>query len=337
MKRLIVLLGGLGVLAVAAGVGGFLWLEGLVSTPANPEGADVTFAVPKGATARGLGQPLIDAGLVKSPLAWRYFLWKRGGLNAKAGKHVVSGKLTLDALAKALEAAPLVEDEPFIVVEGWRLRDTDKALAEKGWARPGDYVKAASRPDSYKAPFALPTTTLEGYLYPETYRFPVGGFTVEALVQKQLDTFAERFWVPQQGAIAQSGRTLEQLVIMASLLEREEPTPRQRATVAGILWKRFDKKTPLGVDATSRYELEEWNDRKAFLKKLRDENDPWNTRTRAGLPPGPLGATTLDSLHAALNPEKNPYWYYLHDSNKQLHPSKNAEEHEALRAKYNVY
>jgi UPF0755 protein len=107
--------------------------------------------------------------------------------------------------------------------------------------------------------------------------------------------------------------------------------------VAGILWKRIDKGFALGVDATSRYELADWNDRKAFLKRLRDNTDPYNTRTRPGLPPGPIGAPTVDSLRAALHPKASEYWYYLHDAEKKLHPSRNAEEHEALRVKYNVY
>jgi UPF0755 protein len=91
------------------------------------------------------------------------------------------------------------------------------------------------------------------------------------------------------------------------------------------------------VDATSRYELAEWNDRKAFLKRLRDPSDPWNSRHRKGLPPGPIGSPTVESLRAALAPTKNEYWYYLHDAERRLHPSRNAQEHEALRKKYNVY
>ena len=71
---------------------------------------------------------------------------------------------------------------------------------------------------------------------------------------------------------------------MASMLEREEPKPEQRPMVAGILWKRIDNKWNLGVDATSRYTLEEWNNRKAFLKKLRDPKDPYNTRLKEVFP-----------------------------------------------------
>jgi UPF0755 protein len=160
---------------------------------------------------------------------------------------------------------------------------------------------------------------------------------LHALIQRQLDTFGERFFTPNKGEIEKCGRTLHQLVTMASMLEREEPVPGQRPLVAGILWKRVDKGFPLGVDATSRYELAEWNDRQAFLQHLRDTSDPWNSRVHKGLPPGPIGAPTVDSLRAALAPQPSDFWYYLHDAERHLHPSRNAQEHEALRRKYNVY
>jgi UPF0755 protein len=124
---------------------------------------------------------------------------------------------------------------------------------------------------------------------------------------------------------------------MASMLEREEPTPSQRSLVAGILWKRLDHGWKLGVDATSRYTLEEWNDRGAFLRQLRDANDPYNTRLREGLPPTAIGNPGLVSLEAALAPIESEYWYYLHDADKILRPGRNAAEHEALRRRYNVY
>ena len=80
-----------------------------------------------------------------------------------------------------------------------------------------------------------------------------------------------------------------------------------------------------------------WNDRRAFLKKLRDPRDPYNTRLRKGLPPTPIGAPSLSSLKAALRPKKSRYLYYLHDSNGNIHFARNAKQHEANRKKYNVY
>lgn len=334
MKKLTALVG---VLIVAAGAS-FLWLESTANRALDMDDrTSYEFEVPRGASGQALGGMLESQALIRDHRLWRYHLWRRGGLQAKAGRHLVGPGMSLATIASILEGPPLPEDEPFVMIEGWRLRDTDAALALRGWTEAGAYAKAASDSAGYRAPFPLPAGSLEGYLYPETYGVIPEGFQPRELVQRQLDTFVARFWQPHREEIEASGRSLHELVIMASLLEREEPLPEQRPLVAGILWKRLDHRTPLGVDATSRYELREWNDRRAFLAKLRDPKDPWNTRTRNGLPPGPIGAPTLDSLLAALRPVESPYWYYLHDADRILRPSRNGAEHEALRRKYNVY
>ncbi|MHB8877308.1 MAG: endolytic transglycosylase MltG [Myxococcaceae bacterium] len=338
MKRLLAVVLALLVLAVAASSGAFLWAQGAVAAPGpKGDGAELIFTVPKKTTARGIGRLLAEQGLIDSPRLWRFCLWRRGGLEAKAGQFKLKRGQSMAELATALEGAPLPEDVPFVVVEGWRLRDTDAALAAKGFIRAGEYVAAASAPGGYTAPFPLPSRSLEGYLYPETYRVPKEGLQVAVLIQRQLDTFVERVFTPYQDEVKKSPRTLDALVTLASMLEREEPTPAQRPLVAGIMWKRIDRGIPLGVDATSRYELEEWNDRKRFLERLRDEADPYNTRTRAGLPPTPIGSPTEASFAAALRPVSSEFLYYLHDAEKKLHPSRNWQEHEALRKRYNVY
>ncbi len=340
MKRILKVLAALVAVGVLAAGGGWLWLQARLDTPAQAGGAQaapVEFVVPRGASARALGPLLEKEGLITDARLWRLYLWQQGGVSLKAGRFHLRPTMTLAEIATTLSGAPLPEDSPFTFVEGWRLRDTDAALAAKGLIKPGEWIRAATGPQNFTAPFPLPKDTLEGYLYPETYRFVQDEVDVHALIQAQLDTFTQRFWEPHKDEIQKSGRTLHQLVIMASMLEREEPVPDQRPLVAGILWKRFDSKTALGVDATSRYELAEWNDRKAFLKRLRDPDDAYNTRTRAGLPPTPIGAPTVSSLVAALRPTPSKYWYYLHDADKVLHPSVNAAEHEAKRHKYNVW
>ncbi|QRO00212.1 endolytic transglycosylase MltG [Archangium violaceum] len=338
MKRILLVLLVLVVLAAGGVAGTFFWAESQVKQAAAPPGAPtVEFTVSKGVTGRGLGPQLASQGLIRDARLWRWHLFRRGSFAPKAGRHAVSPSMTMAEIATALEGNPIPDDVPFVIVEGWRLRDTDAALVTAGLIKPGAYIAAASQPARFTAPFTLPRATLEGYLYPETYRVVPGAFKVEELIQRQLDTFTERFYAPQKAAIERSGRSLHEVVVMASMLEREEPVPAQRPLVAGILWKRVDKGFPLGVDATSRYELAEWNDRLAFLQRLRDTSDPWNSRHRKGLPPGPIGAPSVESLQAALAPKPSEFWYYLHDAERRLHPSRNAEEHEALRRKYNVY
>ena len=337
MKRLLSILGFLAVLAIVGAVAAYALAERALHAPKDPTAAPVELTVPRGTSARALGALLEREGLITDARLWRYHLMRRGGLGVKAGRYKLSAAQTIPELAQALAGPPLPEDVPFTVVEGWRLRDTDAALAAAKLLPAGAWVRAASQPARYRAPFPLPADSLEGYLYPETYGVVPERVTPESLVQAQLDTFVKRFWEPNRDELAKSRRSLHELVTMASILEREEPDPAQRPLVAGILWKRFDARTPLGVDATSRYELEEWNDRRAFLKRLRDPSDRWNTRTRAGLPPGPIGSPTLASLLSALRPVESEYWYYLHDAQRRLHPSRNAAEHEALRKQYDVY
>lgn len=303
--------------------------------PVDPkDSTEILFEVPEGATARGLGASLSEQRLVSSSERWTWFLrMGADGSCIKAGRHKVRRNMDAKEILKNLCGAPIPKDEPFTVVEGWRARDIDAALVEKGWIKAGEYLSAVGEVASYSLPF--PATQLEGYLYPETYKVEPDRFSAKGLVQRQLDTFTERFWTPYHEKLG--NRSLSEIVVMASLVEKEEPNPNNRPTVAGILWKRIDNSWNLGVDATSRYSLDDWNDRDAFLKKLRDPSDPYNTRLKPGLPPTAIGNPGLEALVAAANPKPSEYWYYLHDANKTLHPAKNEAEHEANRRRYNVY
>jgi UPF0755 protein len=327
----------LGVLTGGAMAGGYLWVDAVIHER-TPEAPEVELKIPKGASTRAVGRLLVEEGLVSDGRALE--LWLRLGPGVpgpKAGRHLVSATMTVPELFAALAETPLPEDVPVTLVEGWRLADADRALAEEDRLEPGLYLKAASSTVGYRIPFPVEGDTLAGYLLPDTYMVPPGPIDPRALVQRQLDAFAERFWSPHREEIEASGRSLRTLVILASLLEREEPKPEVRPKVAGVLYNRLDADTPLGVDATSRYELEDWSDRRAFLKKLRDPTDPWNTRLKPGLPPGPIGAPSLPSLLAALRPEPTDAWYYLHDDQQRIHFSRTAEEHEAKRRKYDVW
>ncbi len=305
------------------------------SAPVDPDATDTfVFEVPKGAVASNLGDELVAAGFVSSELQWKLYLRGADASCLKAGRFEVSLSMSLDELVRTLCGAPLPDDVAFTVVEGWRIRDTDRALAEAGLIAPGAYAEVALN-KAVEAPFEVSSPTYEGYLYPETYHVPASGVDPARLVQRQLQTFKERWLDANEGDLGK--RTLHEIVVMASMLEREEPRPEQRPLVAGILWKRIDTGNALGVDATSRYTLEDWNDRGAFLGRLRDPDDPYNTRLRKGLPPTAIGSPAVSSLDAALHPVDSPYWYYLHDASGTLHPARNAEEHEANRKKYNVY
>lgn len=316
----------------------FLLTFGCVNAdaPLHPgDDAPVVLEVPKGATANGLGPTLVEQGLAPSAWQWKFFLRGEDASCLKAGRFQVRRSMSMREVLKTLCSAPLSEDVPFTVIEGWRIRDIDAALAAKGWIAPGAY-QAVAESKAVELPFPVASPTLEGYLYPETYAISPAGFSPEKLVVRQLETFQARF-LTTHGAEVEAGRGLHAVVVMASMLEREEPKPAQRPLVAGILWKRIDHGWQLGVDATSRYDLPEWNDRAAFMKNLRNETHPYNTRILKGLPPTAIGNPTVSSLEAALHPIESEFWYYLHDPQGEIHPGRNAAEHDALRHQYGVW
>lgn len=303
--------------------------------PVNPgDTEEREFVVPSGATAGGLTTRLEEAGLIPGTLQWKIFLRQRDASCLKAGRHRVRGDMSLNQLVDSLCAPPLPEDVPFTVVEGWRISDTDAALAAKGWIEAGAYITAATR-KSVDAPFDVTGPTFEGYLFPETYMVVPDRFSAEGFVARQLQTFNDRFLEPHRSDLG--ARTLHDVVIVASMLEREEPKPSQRPVTAGIIWKRLDASWQLGIDATSHYTLAEWNDRKAFLGKLRDPTDPYNTRLNKGLPPTAIGGPSISSLEAAIQPIASEWWFYLHDSKGTFHGARNGDEHDANRKRYNVY
>lgn len=302
--------------------------------PLNPgDDAPLFYEVPAGSSASRLTAPLQELGVLPGEWQWKWFLRGTDAGCVKAGRHELRRSMSMRQVLESLCGAPIPEDEPFTVVEGWRIRDIDAALAAKGWIKAGEYA-ALAESKAVTVPFEIPGKTLEGYLFPDTYRVEPKKLTAKGFIERQLSTFQERFLAASPNL---GGRKLHDVVIVASLVEREEPTKNNRPIVAGVIWKRLDASWNLGIDASSRYVLPDWNDREAFLARLRDPADPYNTRLRGGLPPTPIGNPGIESLQAAGAPKTTEFWYYLHDGQGVLHGGKTAAEHEANRAKYNVY
>lgn len=170
----------------------------------------------------------------------------------------------------------------------------------------------------------------EGYLFPETYFF-----FPEATEEEVLKTMEEEFQDVAKSLasdIEKSGHTMREIVIMASILEKEARTPEDQALVSGILWKRISMKMPLQVDAPFLYILGKTSAQltQADLKM----KSGYNTYVNRGLPVGPIGNPGLSALKAAIHPTKSNYLYYLSDNDGGMHYAKTFEEHKANKLKY---
>lgn len=170
----------------------------------------------------------------------------------------------------------------------------------------------------------------EGFLFPDTY------FLLESMYAQDIETIMfENFnkkIEPLAGSIKASKHSLRDVVIMASILEKEATTKEDKELVSGILWKRISVGMPLQVDATFLYLLGKQSS-EITVADLQMKSS-YNTYQNRGLPEGPIGNPGLLALQATIAPKASPYWYYLSDNNGGIHYAKTFEEHKANKQKY---
>jgi peptidoglycan lytic transglycosylase G len=175
----------------------------------------------------------------------------------------------------------------------------------------GSYMAASKRspildPAKYGAPAGTPN--LEGFLFPATYEVYVGE-PAEKLVHEQLVTFRERFTAEDERRAHELHVTPYELLIVASMVEREAQLPGDRAKVAAVVYNRLRKHVPLGIDATIRYALNDYS--KPLTAAQLALESPYNTRIHTGLPPTPIANPGSAAIEAAAHPAHASYLYYV--------------------------
>lgn len=295
----------------------------------------ISFQIKKGQTAKEIGKNLVEKDLTKSSTAFYYYT-KSHNLGEKliAGRFLLKKSMNVpEILAKITDPA---EAEYIITIqEGLKTKDIDQKLVDLGLIQKDDFNKAVKnfngwqyydfldKPSLEKLEFPL-----EGYLYPDTYFLDPETFKPDDLIYLALDNFEKKFTPLKEKVKNQS---INEIIIMASIIENEVFGSKDRKIVSGILWKRFENAWAIGADATLLYITD---DRKLTQEELMIES-PYNTRKNKGLPPGPISNPSIESIEAAIFPEETEYWFYLTtpDTGEVIY-SKSNEEHNANKAKY---
>jgi UPF0755 protein len=175
----------------------------------------------------------------------------------------------------------------------------------------GDYVRAsadASLIDGRGYGIPADAESLEGFLFPATYELR-GGAAARALVRRQVTAFEQNISRVDLTYARSKNLTVYDVVTIASMVEREVQVARERKLVAAVIYNRLKAGQPLGIDATIRYATGNWTEPLKQSELALDS--PYNTRTRAGLPPGPIGNPGLASLQAAARPARVGYLFYV--------------------------
>lgn len=181
-----------------------------------------------------------------------------------------------------------------------------------------------------KTQFVAEAKSKEGYLFPDTYFFPPTASTSD-IISRMSNNFSVKI-KPFEADITKSGRSVQDIIKMASILEGEATSTHDRQIVAGILWNRIKQKLPLQVDATFKY-INGKTSAELTVDDLKI-NSPYNTYVHLGLPPTPINNPGIDSISAALHPIQTKYVYFLTGTDGVMHYAVTFEQHKLNKEKY---
>ncbi|OGZ64727.1 MAG: hypothetical protein A3A98_01910 [Candidatus Staskawiczbacteria bacterium RIFCSPLOWO2_01_FULL_40_39] len=290
-------------------LGSVVW--GMYIPKSFQESSPLAYEAKEGMGYREIASDLKNQGLIKSKLFFELYVLALGDQSKlQAGTYSVSSLMSAAAIAKKFVMGDIMK-EKITILEGWDIKHTAQYLESKKLFSQADFLAAAKKDWSYYSDILKDRPKyvgIEGYLFPDTYKVPVGS-TPEEVIPYMLSNFNRKLTPELRKEIARQKKSVFQIVTMASMLEKEVRSLEDKKMVAGILWKRMETGMPLQVDATVNYATNKNTVNITTAdKKI---NSPYNTYKYKGLPLGPISNPGIDSIMAAVYPTKSPYWYYL--------------------------
>lgn len=300
--------------------------QGAIDTPASDTDAPQIFTIESGETALSVATRLEEDGFITDAGLFRQYM-KYNGIDQKlaAGDFQISPAMSMVEIADRLQRAHY-EEITFTVPEGLRAEEVAELLDVKGVLDGSAFLAlvqggaaSAQAVGSYDwLPASL--TTLEGYLFPDTYQLPVPTQPAD-LLKRMLDNFEAKVTAETLAAAGQAGRGLEQIIIMASIVEREAPRADERPLVASVYWNRASgacsKETGgayLQADPTVQYAAGrrgEWWWKPPSVEAYATVQSPYNTYLRPGLPPAAIASPGLTAIEAAVRPAETKYCFFV--------------------------
>jgi len=289
------------------------------------EGEIERFVVPRGAAVSAVADSLAAHDVIKWPRLFRlYARFKEVDSSIKAGTYDLSRG---SGWARALDA--MVEGRVVTVAvtlpEGWAIRQIAERLAPITEI-PADTVARRLFDPGLSDSLGAPGPNLEGYLFPETYRF-AQGLTVATIAAELFDRYKE-VWTPERRTKLDSiGMSERELVTLASIIQSEARWEEEMPLISAVFHNRLARRMRLQADPTVQYALETHQNRLLFRHIESVSDDPYNTYTHGGLPPGPIGSPGLAAIDAALHPAPVNYIYFVARDDGHHEFSRTLREH----------
>lgn len=313
-------------LLAVAGVWGLqVWGESFSHVPAPR-----VINFPPHTSLAKLAQDLETVEVIDSALLFRLLVrYKHDFQKFQAGKYRFADAVTANGIATTITQGEVHRELKLqlTIPEGFTLTKIIARMGEKGIDDKATLTKLVQDRAFIKS-LKIKALTLEGYLYPATYKFydraPTGREVLAAMVAKLQAIIPPDY----RQKIASRGLSLHEAITMASLIELETAHDDERAKISEVIWLRLKDKIPLGIDAAIIYGIKDY---RGDLRRshLTDPKNPYNTRIHRDLPPGPIGSPSLASLLAIINPaqEGNYFYVLIPDGRKRHHFSKSLQEH----------
>jgi UPF0755 protein len=273
----------------------------------EPHGAPSRVIIPRGASFAEATDSLAKGKLVKSSKTFRLFARLTGGdRNIKPGTYLLKPGTSWTDIIRALHGGRGLVNT-VTIPEGFSIAQITPLLAQR-LKVPVDSVRVAMRDTALLARLNVPNATLEGYVFPDTYAFPLGT-TARQAVREMVYAF-ERRWNPEWDAsLTELKINRNDLVTMASIVEKEARVPEERPVIAAVYYNRLRRGMLLQADPTIQFALGHHVGR--VLYKDLAIKSPYNTYINKGLPPGPIASPGVASLSAAAHPADVRYLYFV--------------------------
>ncbi|MBP2256590.1 endolytic transglycosylase MltG [Virgibacillus alimentarius] len=334
------------VILTIGSISGFLYVKSALK-PVDPDSTKkIKVEIPMGSSTSDIAKILEDKGIIKDSRVFRFYIKFKNESEFQAGNYTLTQDLSIDEVIKSLKSGK-VKKEPIYTVtipEGKSIEQMAKIFSSKlGFKKKAFIDKMKDQAYIEKLMDRYPKLLtedilnpdirfpLEGYLFAATYNFYEEEPTVEAVIDKMLKKSNEVI-TPHLNDIKKQNLTVHEAVTMASLIENESATKKQRKKIAGVFYNRLEDEMKLQTDPTVLYALGKHKD-KVLLKDL-EVDSPYNTYQIKNLPIGPISNFSENSFEATIHPEDTDYKYFLHDENGNIHYSKTHKEHVKLKEKY---
>ena len=330
--------GGMALIAEAVDRG-MDWMRGrsTTTTTETASSANIRVVIAPGMTAIQIGKALEDAGVIESSAAFVELVNSRGtGSKLHLGTYQFPPGQALLKVVDDLEKGTGSSTIKVTIPEGMAASQVAALLTEDGAVKGDAYLELSEEPTKFLVPKVGPSVpkvkTLEGLLFPSTYYLLQGDGATE-LIGAQLAAFEAKTASLPWNKASTLGMTPYEIVIVASLIEKEANIADERAKVAAVIYNRLKEDMSLGIDATVRYAVNKWTG--TLTSEDLEVDSPYNTRKVKGLPPAPIANPGVAALRAALEPAEADYLYYvLADSDG--HHFFTASYDEFLQAKENA-